>query len=254
MSEAGDSARADPGQPDVDLGVIARASFTMGLDRHGSGHSTLHSVAIPRLRRNRGLYRSGIKRALDLLLTFLVLPPVVLVILLLALAIAVDGGRPFYSQTRLGRGKRSFRLWKLRSMVPDADARLQAHLDGDPVARAEWETTQKLKRDPRITRIGRILRRTSLDELPQLWNVLKGDMSLVGPRPMMPTQRSLYPGWAYFVMRPGITGLWQVSERNDTSFAKRASFDQEYHHRLSFTLDAKVLVATVRVVLRATGH
>ena len=208
--------------------------------------------AVPRSRSN--LYRSGLKRALDVVLVLLTLPAVVLLVLLLALAVMLDGGQPFYSQMRLGRGGRPFRLWKLRSMVPDADARLQAHLDQTPAARAEWDATQKLRADPRITRVGRILRRTSLDELPQLWNVLRGDMSLVGPRPMMPSQRSLYPGRAYFALRPGLTGLWQVSKRNEASFAERASFDDDYHRRLSLALDARVLLATVRVVLRATGH
>lgn len=208
--------------------------------------------AVPRSRSN--LYRSGLKRALDVVLVLLTLPAVVLLVLLLALAVMLDGGQPFYSQMRLGRGGRPFRLWKLRSMVPDADARLQAHLDQTPAARAEWDATQKLRDDPRITRVGRILRRTSLDELPQLWNVLRGDMSLVGPRPMMPSQRSLYPGRAYFALRPGLTGLWQVSKRNEASFAERASFDDDYHRRLSLALDARVLLATVRVVLRATGH
>ena len=204
--------------------------------------------------RHPDLYRSGLKRALDLVLVLMVLPAVALVVFLLAVAIMLNGGRPFYSQMRLGRGGRAFRLWKLRSMVPDADARLQAYLDENPTARAEWETTQKLKDDPRITRVGRLLRRTSLDELPQLWNVLRGDMSLVGPRPMLPSQRSLYPGRAYFTLRPGLTGLWQVSKRNEASFAERATFDADYHRRLSFALDIRVLAATVRVVLRATGH
>ena len=200
------------------------------------------------------LYRSCLKRALDLTLVLLTLPAVVLVILLLALAVALDGGQPFYTQMRLGRGGRSFRLWKLRSMVPDAEARLQAYLDQNPAARAEWDATQKLRDDPRITRIGRMLRRTSLDELPQLWNVIRGDMSLVGPRPMMQTQRSLYPGRAYFALRPGITGLWQVSKRNEALFAERAAFDMDYYQRLSLALDLQVLAATVRVVLRATGY
>ena len=200
------------------------------------------------------LYRGGLKRALDVTLVLLVLPAVLLVILLLAVTIACDGGRPLYTQTRLGLGGLPFRIWKLPTMVPSADARLQAYLEQHPAARAEWDATQKLRNDPRITRVGRILRRTSLDELPQLWNVLRGDMSLVGPRPMMPSQRSLYPGRAYFALRPGLTGLWQVSKRNETSFAERASFDDDYHRRLSFALDARVLAATVRVVLRATGH
>ena len=95
-------------------------------------------------------------------------------------------------------------------MVVDAERRLAEHLAGDPAARAEWDTTQKLKNDPRITPIGRLIRKSSLDELPQLWNVLRGDMSLVGPRPMMPDQTALYPGRAYYALRPGLTGFWQI--------------------------------------------
>ena len=139
-------------------------------------------------------------------------------------------------------------------MVHNADASLEMHLAADPAARAEWDLTQKLKNDPRITRFGRILRKSSLDELPQLWNVFRGDMSLVGPRPMMPSQSSLYPGQAYYRLRPGITGMWQVSARNESSFAERAGFDADYDNTISFKTDMGLLWATVRVVLRGTGH
>jgi lipopolysaccharide/colanic/teichoic acid biosynthesis glycosyltransferase len=139
-------------------------------------------------------------------------------------------------------------------MVMDAEARMAAHLARDPAARAEWEETQKLKADPRVTPIGRLIRKTSLDELPQLWNVLMGDMSLVGPRPMMPEQARLYPGRAYYSLRPGITGFWQISSRNETSFAGRAAYDTRYARRISFATDLGVLLATVRVVLRGTGY
>lgn len=241
-------------RPDDAFGYKQAVRSVVAAHQHDLVRSMQGAVALPQARRLQSLYRDGPKRGVDLALALLVLPAVVLVILLLALAIMLDGGQPFYSQTRLGRGGRSFRLWKLRTMVPDADARLRDHLSQDPAAQAEWDVTQKLKSDPRITRVGRVLRRTSLDELPQLWNVLRGDMSLVGPRPILPSQRSLYPGRAYFALRPGITGLWQVSKRNETSFAERASFDADYHRRLSFALDARVLLATVRAVLGATGH
>ncbi|PIL21960.1 hypothetical protein P775_01855 [Puniceibacterium antarcticum] len=144
-------------------------------------------------------------------------------------------------------------MWKLRSMVHDADSQLEAHLAADPLARAEWDRSQKLRHDPRITRIGRLIRKTSLDELPQLWNVFSGDMSLVGPRPMMPEQRKMYPGTAYYELRPGITGLWQVSVRNESSFAERAVFDTDYLHRVSIKTDILVLLRTVRVVFHGTG-
>ena len=201
-----------------------------------------------------GVYRLVIKRALDLCLVVMSLPFVILVIGLLALIVALDGGRPFYFQSRIGRNGRVYRMWKLRSMVVDADSRLEAYLAANPAARAEWDLTQKLKADLRITRFGRILRKSSLDELPQLWNVLKGDMSLVGPRPMMVSQKALYPGTAYYRLRPGITGSWQVSDRNESSFAARAKFDLDYDRALSLRTDLKILMATVRVVLRATGH
>jgi lipopolysaccharide/colanic/teichoic acid biosynthesis glycosyltransferase len=138
-------------------------------------------------------------------------------------------------------------------MILDADQKLETYLASDPAARAEWDEKQKLVHDPRITRVGRLIRKSSLDELPQLLNVLMGDMSLVGPRPMMPDQRALYPGRAYYDLRPGITGPWQVSERNETSFADRARFDDKYHHDLSLATDLRLLGCTVKVVLRATG-
>jgi lipopolysaccharide/colanic/teichoic acid biosynthesis glycosyltransferase len=170
-----------------------------------------------------------------------------------ALAVALDGGAPFYRQDRIGRGGRLFRLVKIRTMVPGAEALLARHLAACPAARAEWDRTQKLARDPRVTRIGRLLRASSLDELPQLWNVLRGDMSLVGPRPMLPEQRALYPGRAYYALRPGLTGPWQVSARNRSGFADRAGFDQAYHAGLSLAGDLRLIAATVRVVLRRTG-
>ena len=201
-----------------------------------------------------GLYRRGIKRALDTVAVLLSLPVVLPVVLLLALVVMRDGAAPFYRQTRVGRDGRLYTMWKLRSMVKDADARLETHLASDNAARGEWDTTQKLKADPRITPFGRFLRKSSFDELPQLWNVLKGDMSLVGPRPMMPEQAPLYPGEAYYTLRPGITGLWQVSERNATAFADRAHYDTRYEQSLSLVTDLRILMATISVVLRGTGY
>jgi exopolysaccharide production protein ExoY len=199
-------------------------------------------------------YGRFLKRGLDALAVVLAAPVVLPVILLFALFIARDGGPAFYWQDRVGRGGRVFRIWKLRSMVIDAEKRLVEHLADNPAARAEWAETQKLKSDPRITPVGRLIRKTSLDELPQLWNVLKGDMSLVGPRPMMPAQAKLYPGHAYYGLRPGLTGFWQVSCRNESTFAGRAVYDTDYARRLSLLTDILVLLATVRVVLRGTGY
>ncbi|MBW4656742.1 MAG: sugar transferase [Kaiparowitsia implicata GSE-PSE-MK54-09C] len=193
------------------------------------------------------------KRVGDVVLVLLGGPFIVPVVALLAAMIMFDGGSPFYSQPRVGRHGRVFQLWKLRSMVPDADAKLAAYLDSCPEARTEWDTAQKLKRDPRLTRIGHYIRRYSLDELPQLWNVLIGDMSLVGPRPMMREQRVLYPGTAYFDLRPGLTGPWQISARNNCSFAGRAAYDNSYARSVSASTDIKILMRTVGVVLRGTG-
>ena len=200
-----------------------------------------------------GFYFVVGKRVLDLLLVVLTLPFWVGLILPLAVFTALDGGSPFYAQKRVGKGGRIFTMWKLRSMVKDADDRLEAYLEKNPAARAEWDSTQKLRNDPRVTLFGRILRKTSLDELPQLWNVLKGDMSLVGPRPMMLEQRTLYPGLAYYKLRPGITGNWQITDRNRSTFAARAEFDREYAANLSLGGDLTILAKTVGVVLKGTG-
>jgi len=199
------------------------------------------------------LYRKYFKRGLDVLLVLLALPIVLPTILILVAMIAAKGHSPFYRQERVGRGGRIFTMWKLRTMVRDADKRLQEHLAMDDAARSEWAAFQKLKHDPRITQLGLFLRKSSLDEVPQLWNVLVGDMSLVGPRPILPEQRPLYPGNAYYAMRPGVTGLWQVSDRNESTFAQRAEFDAVYERNLSFGADVRLLVATVGVVFRCTG-
>lgn len=199
-------------------------------------------------------YRAAGKRAFDVLLVLLAAPIVLPIIGIIALVVALDGASPFYRQKRLGRNGRIFSMLKIRTMVRGADALLEAHLAADPEARAEWDHAQKLRNDPRITWVGHVLRKSSLDELPQLWNVLRGEMSLVGPRPMMVDQASLYPGTAYYALRPGITGPWQVSDRNQSSFAARAEFDAAYHQELSLATDLRLLARTVGAVLRCTGQ
>lgn len=201
-----------------------------------------------------GAYGRFFKRALDVTAIALALPAVVPIVAIAALMVARDGGRPFYTQMRVGLGGRAFRMWKLRTMVADADARMEDYLASHPEARLEWDSTQKLKADPRITKLGRFLRKSSLDELPQLWNVLRGDMSLVGPRPMMINQQQMYPGTDYYSLRPGITGYWQTAGRNRTTFEARAEYDSAYAAELSFGNDMRVLVATVSVVVNATGY
>ena len=139
-------------------------------------------------------------------------------------------------------------------MVVDGDAVLERHLQENPADAAIWKEQRKLVNDPRVTPLGAVLRKLSLDELPQLLNVLNGTMSLVGPRPMMVSQRHLYYGRAYYRLRPGITGLWQISARNESEFVARVRYDDEYHRNLSCWLDLKILIRTVVVVLRGTGY
>lgn len=201
-----------------------------------------------------GAYRLFFKRAIDLTLVLLSMPVILPLLLLLALVNVATGNMPFYSQLRLGRGGVPFRMWKLRTMVKNADRHLEAYLQKNPEARREWEATQKLKNDPRITPFGKVLRKTSIDELPQLFNVLNGTMSLVGPRPMMVGQEKYYHGRDYYEMRPGITGLWQVSERNNCDFRDRVTFDNTYARHMSLKTDAGLLFKTIGVVFRATGH
>lgn len=201
-----------------------------------------------------GFYRKRVKRIGDIVLTLLMVPFAVPIIALMALLVLLDGHNPFYSQLRLGYKGQTFRMWKLRSMVYNADDLLEAYLAENPAARTEWDTTQKLKRDPRITFVGRVLRKTSMDELPQLLNVLNGTMSLVGPRPMMVCQQESYPGTAYYNLRPGVTGMWQVSDRNQSEFTARADFDDLYEREVSLKTDIQILLRTVKVVLRGTGY
>ena len=201
-----------------------------------------------------GAYRRLFKRAFDITAILVSLPVIVPIVGALATVVALEGGNPFYTQMRVGRQGKKFRMWKLRSMVTDADARMNDYLQSNPSARAEWDKTQKLQNDPRITAVGRILRKSSLDELPQLWNVLKGDMSLVGPRPMMISQQLMYPGTAYYALRPGITGYWQTAGRNRTTFEARAEYDTAYEAALSLKTDMEILVRTVSVVLKGTGY
>jgi lipopolysaccharide/colanic/teichoic acid biosynthesis glycosyltransferase len=213
-------------------------------------------IASPRPARSTGfgLYRSHGKRAMDIALVLIAAVPVLIVTVILSLLIMLDGKSPFYSQNRVGLNGRVFRMWKLRSMVANADEVMADYLAQNPDAKAEWDRDQKLKNDPRITKFGRLIRATSLDELPQLFNVLIGDMSLVGPRPIMCSQRVLYPGTEYYAMRPGITGYWQTSVRNESSFRQRASYDADYFQDISFATDLEVVRRTFGVVLKATGH
>ena len=175
--------------------------------------------------------------------------------LLLALLVRLDGGPAMFAHRRVGRYGRPFPCLKFRTMVVDAEARLQAILAGDPQARAQWERERKLHADPRITRLGAFMRTTSLDELPQLINVLRGEMSLVGPRPIVEAELARYGDDAahYLVCRPGITGLWQVQGRNDVDYATRVRLDRIYASRRTLRMDLEILARTVGVVINRKG-
>lgn len=164
-------------------------------------------------------------------------------------------GPAFYSQQRLGRLGIPFRMWKFRTMYADAERLLEAHLAASPEARAEWQHSHKLRQDPRVTPVGRLLRRLSLDELPQVWNVIRGDMSLVGPRPIIAAEVAAYGRLfsLYTRVRPGLTGLWQVSGRNTIPFAERIELDAFYVRNWSVWLDLYILMRTVRAVVGAEG-
>jgi exopolysaccharide production protein ExoY len=177
--------------------------------------------------------------------------------LLIAAIVRRDGGPVLFRHTRLGLGGRPFACLKFRSMVMDSDARLAKLLAEDPAAAEEWAIRRKLAADPRITRIGATLRATSLDELPQLFNVLRGEMSLVGPRPVVreELERNYGPpaAAAYCATRPGITGLWQVSGRSDTTYAERVTLDTRYVRDWSIGLDILILLKTIPAVLKRRG-
>jgi Undecaprenyl-phosphate galactose phosphotransferase WbaP len=198
----------------------------------------------------------GIKRLIDIFGALVGLVTLLPLFFLIGLLIRLDSPGPvFYGQRRIGRGGAPFKLWKFRSMVTNADERLGEHLGQNPDLQLSYTQFQKLWEDPRLTGLGRILRRSSLDELPQLWNVLKGEMSLVGPRPFLPEQAGDY-GAAYTLYistRPGITGLWQVSGRNRLSFGDRSRLDEFYIRNWSIALDGAILFRTIWVVLRREG-
>jgi len=202
------------------------------------------------------LLQRVVKRAFDIvgaLVFFAFFGPLYLMV---ALGVLVSMGRPVhYWQNRLGANGQRFRFYKFRSMVHNSDEVLVEHLSRNDMARTEWDTFQKLQKDPRITPIGQIIRKLSMDELPQFWNVLKGDMSLVGPRPCMERQKSLYgKNWGHYcAMRPGITGLWQVSGRNRLSYARRVELDAEYVANWSLWLDIKILMKTLVIVVTGDG-
>ena len=201
------------------------------------------------------IFKKGIKRTIDIVGStsgIVLLSPV---FLYLAYKVRQDGGPAFYGHKRLGKDGKTFKCWKFRSMVPNAGDVLTELLENDPAAREEWNNTFKLKNDPRITKIGDFLRKTSLDEIPQLFNVLKGEMSLVGPRPIVFDEIKYYNENIkyYYSVKPGVTGLWQVSGRSDASYRKRVKLDNFYVRNFTILRDIQIMIKTVFVVLKREG-
>lgn len=207
-------------------------------------------------KRSENRIMGALKRVTDILIAAVAL--VFLLPILLPLAIAIrlsDGGPALFSHRRVGRDGREFYCFKFRSMVVDANERLEDLLERDPKARREWAETQKLENDPRITSFGDFLRKSSLDELPQLINILRGEMSIVGPRPIVSGEIEKYGDHfdKYCRVRPGLTGLWQISGRSDTTYDERVALDVEYVSDWSYANDLKIMVKTVPAVLLSDG-
>ncbi len=208
---------------------------------------------------NFGFIRSidnDLSRLIDITFSAIALFVFFPVIILICMAIVMqDGGSPIFVHRRIGRGGRMFPCLKLRTMVRDSEEKLRRHLELDPAAQAEWALDQKLRNDPRVTPLGLFLRKSSLDELPQLLNVVYGHMSLVGPRPIVPAEVSRYGRYMKFYceVRPGITGLWQVSGRNDISYRRRVAMDTVYSRTHWVGGNIWIMVRTVPAVFASKG-
>jgi lipopolysaccharide/colanic/teichoic acid biosynthesis glycosyltransferase len=229
---------------------MSRPTFDLGPSQSATGLASALALW-PRV-----TYADGGKRLFDIVLAVLMLGTLVVVLPVLWAAVRADGGPGFFGHKRVGRHGRMFRCWKLRTMVPDAEARLAAHLSANPEAAEEWSRDFKLRDDPRVTRLGRFLRKSSLDELPQVWNVLRGEMSFVGPRPVVSEELAYYGEAAErcFCVRPGVTGLWQVSGRNDVAYPERVRMDLAYASSISLKADLRILLMTAAAVVNRTGH
>jgi undecaprenyl-phosphate galactose phosphotransferase len=229
-----------------------------GLPLYGMevNHFFAHEVLVLTVRNNLARrVPKLIKRLFDVFVSSSLLIIGLPLLLWISIRVRASGGAVFYGHQRIGQNKRPFACYKFRTMAPNADKLLSELLARDPEARTEWERDFKLKNDPRITSIGHFLRRTSLDELPQLWNVLKGDMSLVGPRPVVTAELERYGNQVeyYLEAKPGITGLWQISGRNDISYAARVYLDAWYVKNWSLFNDIVILLRTVKVIFRKEG-
>ncbi|KMK01535.1 UDP-phosphate galactose phosphotransferase [Pluralibacter gergoviae] len=228
----------------------------MPLDSTDMAFIFSHEVMIFRVQQSLAKWSSRImKRLFDLVGSISILIILSPLFIYICMKVKKDGGNAIYGHERVGKGGRSFRCLKFRSMVVNSSEVLEQLLSNDPVAKAEWDATFKLKNDPRITQIGRFLRRTSMDELPQLINVLKGEMSLVGPRPIITAELERYNEEVdyYLLSKPGMTGLWQVSGRSDVDYDTRVYFDAWYVKNWSMWNDVAILFKTIAVVLKKDG-
>lgn len=219
-------------------------------------HCFRHEVMFLQIRNNlQRRIPQYIKRGFDVVVSGLLLLLLSPLFALLAWRISNDGASPFFGHVRVGQDGKFFRCYKFRSMVPNAEQVLSTHLCENPAAKAEWEQNFKLKEDPRITPLGHVLRKTSLDELPQLWNVLRGEMSLVGPRPIVAAELEYYGDYSnyYLQAKPGITGLWQISGRNDVSYQERVALDTWYVKNWTLWYDIVILLKTVHTVTAKNG-
>ena len=239
----------------LSLGRSNRRRRRSGVGGEGGGVRS-HIVTDPAIVFASMRANSAAKRAFDVFASLSGLIALLPILLTVAVLIWLeDRGPALYGHRRVGRQGRTFKCWKFRSMVRDGDAVLAAHLARNPAAEVEWRETQKLTADPRVTRIGAFLRKTSLDEFPQLWNVLIGQMSIVGPRPITRAELDRYgkDRRYYLLVRPGITGLWQVSGRSTTTYERRIALDRNYLENWSFSQDAAILLKTVPAVLKSEG-
>lgn len=200
---------------------------------------------------------NAFKRLFDIIFSVMILILTAPMMVLIALMVRFSSkGKIVYAHERVGRGGKSFRCFKFRTMYADADSRLKDILESCPQLKQEWEQTHKLKNDPRVTKIGKFLRKTSLDEFPQFWNVLKGDLSVVGPRPVVHHEITKHLGpkaSKILSIRPGLTGLWQISGRSDVSYANRIKMDEQYVDSHSILLDLKIIAKTIPSMFFSKG-
>jgi len=236
--------------------ILSTPMFGLALGNAEMLELPQHDSALIRLHNNlHKPHHMMMKRTFDVVASALAMILITPLMLVLCYLITRDSGPFLYKQKRVGKGGHLFDCWKIRSMVTDSSEHLERFLEENPQARDEWETTFKLKNDPRVTRLGKFIRKCSIDELPQLWNVLIGDMSLVGPRPIVVEEKSYYGvSYNYYEdSKPGITGLWQISGRNDVAYSERVDLDVTYSRNWSLWLDIVIILKTIPTILGRGG-